>query len=160
MVSSCSSWVWLTIFPELQWANRCVDSGTMLSALSRYLQVDYHSGVISIIKFAEDITATELSSVGDKHAHRREVKVPALWCQVSNLTLNVHKTSASGETKAVISYMTSKVHMWKLTAASDSWESSLQTPSDFSTWAVSSRRHSRYGSSWGGQGAPGWKLRF
>ena len=47
---------------------------------------------ITIIKFADDTTVVSLITDNDKTAYREEVRDLAVWCQDSNLSLNVNKT--------------------------------------------------------------------
>ena len=46
----------------------------------------------SIIKFADDTTVVGFITNNDETAYREEVRALGLWCQESNLSLNVNKT--------------------------------------------------------------------
>jgi siderophore synthetase component len=46
----------------------------------------------TIIKFADDTTVIGLITDNDETAYREEVRDLAVWCQDSNLSLNVSKT--------------------------------------------------------------------
>ena len=45
----------------------------------------------SIIMFADDTTMAGLITNSDEAAYREEVRALGVWCQESNLTLNVKK---------------------------------------------------------------------
>ena len=47
---------------------------------------------ISIIKFADDTTVVGLITNNEETVFREEVRALGVWCQDSNLTLNVNKT--------------------------------------------------------------------
>ena len=46
----------------------------------------------SIIKFADDTTVVSLIPNNDEMDYREEVRTIGVWCQETNLTLNVNKT--------------------------------------------------------------------
>ena len=46
----------------------------------------------SIIKFSDDTTVVGLITNSDETAYREEVRALGVWCQESNLPLNVKKT--------------------------------------------------------------------
>ena len=68
----------------------CVLSPLLYSLFTRDCMARHDSN--TIIKFANDTTVVGLITDNDETAYREDVRDLAVWCQDSNLSLNVIKT--------------------------------------------------------------------